>query len=123
LPQQTSSPSRRRRASEDITQEFILNSSADSLLKCTAGANYRDASDQFFQTLGQFFPAPIDYTEASMEHDSRQLERKLEAEATERVSEREMSLRREVYLEAASALVHLQTLLGQASNIEYDQRN
>ncbi len=58
-----------------------------------------------------------------MEHDSRQLERKLEAEATERVSEREMSLRREVYLEAASALVHLQTLLGQASNIEYDQRN
>ncbi len=65
MPQQTSSPSRRRRASEDITQEFILNSSADSVWKWTAGAIYRDASDQFFQTLGQFFPAPIDYTEAS----------------------------------------------------------
>jgi len=58
-----------------------------------------------------------------LEHDSRQLERKLAAEATERVREREMSLRREVYLEAASALVHLQTLLGQASNIEYEQKD
>jgi type II secretory pathway pseudopilin PulG len=58
-----------------------------------------------------------------LEHDSRQLERKLEAEATERVREREMSLRREVYLEAASALIHLQTLLGQASNIAYNDKD
>jgi hypothetical protein len=57
-----------------------------------------------------------------LEHDTRQLERKLEAEAAERVREREMSLRREVYLEAASALMHIQTLLGQASNIGYDDK-
>jgi type II secretory pathway pseudopilin PulG len=58
-----------------------------------------------------------------LEHDTRQLERKLVAEANERVREREMSLRREVYLEAASALIHLQTLLGQAANIAYDDKD
>lgn len=58
-----------------------------------------------------------------LDHDSRQLERKLSAEATERVREREMSLRREVYLEVASALVHIQTVVAQASNIEYEQKD
>jgi iron complex outermembrane receptor protein len=51
--------------SKVISQEFILNSKADSAWKWTAGAIYRDASDQFYQTLGSFFAAPIDYTEAS----------------------------------------------------------
>lgn len=51
--------------SKVISQEFILNSTPDSAWRWTAGAIYRDASDQFYQTLGSFFAAPIDYTQAS----------------------------------------------------------
>lgn len=57
-----------------------------------------------------------------LEHDSRQLERKLAAEAEERDRERKMSLRREVYLEAAAALAHANALIGRATNIENDQK-
>ena len=49
------------------------------------------------------------------------LQRQLDHDSLQRVREREMSLRREVYLEAASAIVHLQTLLGQAANIVSDE--
>jgi hypothetical protein len=53
----------------------------------------------------------------------KNLEQQVRHDALQRDREREMSLRREVYLEAASALVHLQTLVGKAGNIEYDQKD
>jgi hypothetical protein len=57
-----------------------------------------------------------------LDHDSRQLERKLEAEAEERERERKMSLRREVYLEAAAALAHANAVIGRLTNLENDQK-
>jgi hypothetical protein len=58
---------------------------------------------------------------AQLAHDSEQLERRLTHEADQRDRERAMSLRREVYLEAAEALAHANTLLGRMSDIENDQ--
>jgi hypothetical protein len=55
-------------------------------------------------------------------HDSQQLERRLAYEADQRERERKMSLRREVYLEAAAALAHANTLIGRLTNIENDQK-
>jgi outer membrane receptor protein involved in Fe transport len=51
--------------SKVFSQEFILSSLRDSAWRWTAGAIYRDARDQFYQTLGIYFAAPIDYTETS----------------------------------------------------------
>jgi len=51
--------------SKVFSQEVILNSVPDSAWRWTAGAIYRDASDLLYQTLGSFFAAPIDYTQAS----------------------------------------------------------
>jgi outer membrane receptor protein involved in Fe transport len=48
-----------------FSQEIILNSKPGNPWQWTAGAIFRDARDQFYQTLGAFFAAPIDYTEAS----------------------------------------------------------
>ena len=59
---------------------------------------------------------------AQVAHDSEQLERRLAHEADQRDRERTMSLRREVYLEAAEALAHANTLLGRMSDIENDQK-
>jgi fructose-specific component phosphotransferase system IIB-like protein len=59
---------------------------------------------------------------AQLAHDSAQLDRRLAHEADQRDRERTMSLRREVYLEAAEALAHANTLLGRMSDIENDQR-
>jgi len=59
---------------------------------------------------------------AQLAHDSEQLERRLAHETDQRDRERTMSLRREVYLEAAEALAHANTLLGRMSDIENDQK-
>jgi len=55
-------------------------------------------------------------------HDSEQLGRRLAYEADQRERERKMSLRREIYLEAAAALAHANTLIGRITNIENDQK-
>jgi hypothetical protein len=55
-------------------------------------------------------------------HDSEQLERRLEHEAEQRDRERQMSLRREVYLEAAAALTHANGLVGRITSVDIDQR-
>jgi hypothetical protein len=55
-------------------------------------------------------------------HDSEQLERRLAHEADQRDRERTMSLRREVYLEAAEALAHANGLIGRMTDIENDQK-
>jgi len=59
---------------------------------------------------------------AQLAHDSQQLERRLAYEADQRDRERKMSLRREVYLEAAAALSHSNALIGRITNIENDQK-
>jgi hypothetical protein len=55
-------------------------------------------------------------------HNSQQLERRLAYEADQRERERKMSLRREVYLEAAAALANANTLIGRLANVENDQK-
>jgi hypothetical protein len=55
-------------------------------------------------------------------HDSQQLERRLAYEADQRDRERRMSLRRDVYLEAAAALTHANGLIGRITNIDNDQK-
>jgi hypothetical protein len=59
---------------------------------------------------------------AQLNHESEQLERRLAHEADQRDRERTMSLRREVYLNAAEAMVHANGLLGRMTDIENDQR-
>jgi hypothetical protein len=59
---------------------------------------------------------------AQLAHDSEQLERRLAYEADQRDRERKMSLRREIYLEAAAALTHANGLIGRITNIENDQK-
>jgi ribosomal protein S18 len=54
-------------------------------------------------------------------HDAEQLTRQLAHDAEQRDRERKVSLRREVYLEAAAALTNLLTLVGRAASIEYDE--
>lgn len=55
-------------------------------------------------------------------HDSQQLERRLAHEADQRDRERTMSLRREVYLNAAEAMILANGLIGRMTDLENDQR-
>jgi hypothetical protein len=80
------------------------------LLNCNSRRNLRD---QLKRGAEQFT--------AQLAHDTEQLERRLAHEADQRDRERTTSLRREVYLEAAEALAHANTLLGRMSDIENDQ--
>jgi hypothetical protein len=50
------------------------------------------------------------------------LKKQLAHDADQRNRERTMSLRREVYLEAAGALITLQTLLGKVADLDHDQK-
>jgi hypothetical protein len=54
-------------------------------------------------------------------HDAEQRTMQLAHDAEQRDRDRKMSLRHEVYLEAAAALTNLLTLVGKAANIEYDE--
>jgi heme exporter protein D len=74
----------------------------------------RNLREQLRRNAGQFT--------AQLAHDSEQLERRLAHEAEQRERERTMSLRREVYLEAAEALAHANALIGRVTNIENDQK-
>ena len=51
------------------------------------------------------------------------LSKQLTHEAEQRDRERKMSLRRDVYLEAAAALTRLQALIGSASSLEHDHKS
>lgn len=51
----------------------------------------------------------------------RNLRNQLAHDAEQRDLERKMSLRREVYLQAAAALTHTNALVARAANVEYDQ--
>jgi hypothetical protein len=51
----------------------------------------------------------------------RNLRNQLAHDTEQRDLERKMSLRREVYLQAAAALTHTNALVGRAANVEYDQ--
>jgi hypothetical protein len=55
-------------------------------------------------------------------HDSEQLERRLAHEADQRERERKMSLRRDVFLEAAAALTLANSLIGRIANLDNDQK-
>jgi heme exporter protein D len=59
---------------------------------------------------------------AQLAHDSAQLERRLAHEAEQRDRERAMSLRREVYLEAAAALNHVNATVGRLADISNDPK-
>jgi hypothetical protein len=74
------------------------------------------------KNLGEQLKRDAEQFAAQLAHDSQQLERRLAHEADQRDRERKMSLRREVYLEAAAALAHANALIGRITNIENDQK-
>lgn len=57
-----------------------------------------------------------------LDHAARDRQMQLDHDALQRDRERQMSIRREVYLEAAAALVQMQTAMGQTTNIEIDAK-
>lgn len=93
----------------------VISSVTAIIVVGRSNANSRENLRQQLQRSSNQFGNQLD-------HDSRQLERKLEAEAEQRDRERKMSLRREVYLEAAAALANSNALMGRITNIENDQK-
>jgi hypothetical protein len=57
-----------------------------------------------------------------LDHAARDRQMQLDHDALQRDRERQMSIRREVYLEAAAALVRMQTTMGQLTDITIDAK-
>jgi hypothetical protein len=81
---------------------------------CSNANSQKNIHDQIERDSEQFA--------AQLAHDSEQLERRLAHEADQRERERKMSLRREVYLEAAAALTLANSLIGRITNLDNDQK-
>jgi len=91
----------------------VLSAVVTLISVCLSNANSRrNLREQLERDAEQF--------SARLAHDSKQLERRLAHEADQRDRERQMSLRREVYLEAAAALTHANALIGRITDIQND---
>jgi hypothetical protein len=93
----------------------VISAATAMIVVGRSNANSRENLRQQLQRSSNQFGNQLD-------HDSLQLERKLAAEAEERDRERKMSLRREVYLEAAAALTLANSLIGRITNLDNDQK-
>ena len=93
----------------------VLSSTAAVFVAWRSNANSR-------KNLGEQLRLNSEQFTAKIEHDAAQLLKQLSHDADQKDRERQMSLRREVYLEAASALFRLQTLLGKVADIEHEQK-
>jgi hypothetical protein len=93
----------------------VLSAAAAIIVVWRSNANSkRNHREQLAENARQFA--------AQLAHDSEQLERRLAHERDQRERERQMDLRREVYLEAAAALAQANGLIGRTSNLDNDQK-
>lgn len=93
----------------------LLSAGAAVLVAWRSNANARRNIEKQLRRSAEEFDRKLD-------HESAQLALQLHHDADQRDRERQMALRREVYLEAAAALTHANGLIGRITNIENDQK-